>query len=277
MTFIRWIMFNQIISLLVACICLSRSVATAFLAPPSTPISTHTKSSSLHASSTNEGFLQVSRPDGSEHKLSYRVAAPIVALHVFDWRLGAGFESVVEKLGVRKFHLYGQSYGGILAFEYMKSVATATTNNEDDAKCLSAILSSAPSNVAQTHSKDDGEELTDAELEALFQTNHQCRMPEMPPKLKEAYANAGTVWRGTDAIKDYVATPPAEGASRMPSSMIMRGEHDFVSEECIEPWKSVFNTKFLRYKTMKGCSHHGLFEDGATYGELIDSFCAEYD
>ena len=102
-------------------------------------------------------------------------------------------------------------------------------------------------------------------------------MPEMPPKLKEAYANAGTVWRGTDAIKDYVATPPAEGASRMPSSMIMRGEHDFVSEECIEPWKSVFNTKFLRYKTMKGCSHHGLFEDGATYGELIDSFCAEYD
>jgi len=59
--------------------------------------------------------------------------------------------------------------------------------------------------------------------------------------------------------------------------LIMRGEHDFVSEDCIEPWKSVFNTKFLRYKTMKGCSHHGLFEDGATYGELIDSFCAEYD
>ena len=199
---------------------------------------------------------------------------------------------LLKKLGVRRFHLYGQSYGGILAFEYMKSVASdSTTNNEDDAKCLSAILSSAPSNVAQvegefvrlldelkkTHSKDDGEELTDAELEALFQTNHQCRMPEMPPKLKEAYANAGTVWRGTDAIKDYVASPPAEGASRMPSSMIMRGEHDFVSEECIEPWKSVFNTKFLRYKTMKGCSHHGLFEDGATYGELIDSFCAEYD
>eukprot|EP00984_Skeletonema_dohrnii_P007666 scaffold2799_cov117-Skeletonema_dohrnii-CCMP3373.AAC.8 len=344
MTFIRWKMFNnQIISLLVACLCLSRSVAKAFIAPPSTPISTHTKSSSsLHASSTNEGFLQVSRPDGTEHKLSYRVvrpmnlssqqAAPIIALHggpsipsnylhpledvvpyrsiVFYDQLGCGksdqptditqysigdsvqdLKVLLKKLGVRRFHLYGQSYGGILAFEYMKSVASDSTNNEDDAKCLSAILSSAPSNVAQvegefvrlldelkkTHSKEDGEELTDAELEALFRTNHQCRMPEMPPKLKEAYANAGTVWRGTDAIKDYVATPPAEGASRMPSSMIMRGEYDFVSEECIEPWKSVFNTKFLRYKTMKGCSHHGLFEDGATYGELIDSFCAEYD
>lgn len=189
--------------------------------------------------------------------------------------------------------MYGQSYGGILAFEYMKTVANNSKNNEDDdAECLSAILSSAPSNVAQvegefvrlldelktTHSKDDGEEeLTDAELEELFRTNHQCRMAEMPPKLKEAYANAGTVWRGTDAIKDYVATAPEEDASRMPSSMIMRGEYDFVSEECIESWKSVFNTKFLRYKTMKGCSHHGLFEDGAAYGELIDSFCSEYD
>mmetsp|Transcript_27725 Transcript_27725/g.39682 ORF Transcript_27725/g.39682 Transcript_27725/m.39682 type:complete len:183 (+) Transcript_27725:34-582(+) len=182
----------------------------------------------------------------------------------------------------------------------MKSVANSSSKsgsqNDDDApQCLSAILSSAPSNVAQvegefvrllnelknTHSNhNDGNELllTDnAQLEELFRTNHQCRMEEMPPKLKEAYANAGTVWRGTDAIKEYVATPPEEDASRMPSSMIMRGEFDFVSEECIEPWKGVFNTKFLRYKTMKGCSHHGLFEDGATYGDLIDSFCAEYD
>lgn len=198
---------------------------------------------------------------------------------------------LLKKLGVRRFHLYGQSYGGILAFEYMKSVASSKngSQDDDDAQCLSAILSSAPSNVAQVEEEfvrlldelqkthHEKELLTDAQLEELFRTNHQCRMAEMPPKLKEAYANAGTVWRGTDAIKDYVATPPTEDASRMPSSMIMRGEYDFVSEECVESWKSVFNTKFLRYKTLKGCSHHGLFEDGAAYGELIDSFCAEYD
>jgi len=337
--------------LLVACLCLSRLVATAFTTPSSASISSHKKLSSsssvLHASSstTNEGYVQVSRSDGSEHKLAYRIvrpmnlssqqAAPIVALHggpsvpsnylypledvipyrsiVFYDQLGCGksdeptdisqysiqdsvqdLQVLLKKLGVRKFHLYGQSYGGILAFEYMKSVAeSSSSDSQDDAKCLSAILSSAPSNVAQvegefvrlldelkkTHSKDDGkEELTEAQLQELFRTNHQCRiMPEMPPKLKEAYANAGTVWRGTDAIKEYVATPPEVDASRMPSSLILRGEYDFVSEECVESWKSVFNTQFLRYRTMKGCSHHGLFEDGATYGELIDSFCAEYD
>ena len=45
---------------------------------------------------------------------------------------------LLKKLGVRRFHLYGQSYGGILAFEYMKSIAEG---EKSDAECLSAILS----------------------------------------------------------------------------------------------------------------------------------------
>lgn len=332
------------IGFLVACLgLLSQTHAfTNIIVPKTKPTTSH-----LSLSSANEGLIQVSRPDGSEHQLSYRIirpmslssaqAAPIVALHggpsvpsnylypledvipyrsiIFYDQLGCGksdepkdinqysiqdsvndLKVLLKKLGVRRFHLYGQSYGGILAFEYMKSVATIGGNddNDDDPVCLSAILSSAPSSVPQiegefvrlldelkkTHAKDDDgneDNISDEELDDLFRTTHQCRIPEMPPMLKDAYANAGTVWRGTDAIKDYVATAPNEDAARMPSSLIMRGEFDFVSDQCIEAWKSVFNTKFLRYKTMKGCSHHALFEDGVTYGEIIDSFCAEYD
>jgi proline iminopeptidase len=325
---------------------LSVITITALVVPnPITSTRAFCSSCSLHAAAAsnaiNEGYLEVSRPGGSKHQLSYRIvrpmslsstkAAPIVALHggpsvpsnylyplegaipyrsiVFYDQLGCGksdepkdinqysikdsvedLKLLLKKLGVRRFHLYGQSYGGILAYEYMKSVAM-TSKNGNDAECLSAILSSAPSNVSQveeefvrlldelkkSHSKDDDRELSDTELGDLFRTTHQCRIPEMPALLKDAYANAGSVWRGTDAIKDYIATPPTEDASRMPSSLIMRGEYDFVSDECVEAWKSNFNTKFLRYKTLKGCSHHGLFEDGATYGEHIDSFCAEYD
>ncbi|KAL3931388.1 MAG: hypothetical protein SGARI_004219 [Bacillariaceae sp.] len=111
----------------------------------------------------------------------------------------------------------------------------------------------------------------------LFRVKHQCRLPEMPTPLKDAYANAGTVWRGTIAIADYVARPPSEEASRMPSTLILRGEHDFVSQSSVDAWKEAFNTKFLRYKTMDGCSHHGLLEKGPEYGEIIDSYFAEYD
>ncbi|KAL3928769.1 MAG: hypothetical protein SGBAC_012504 [Bacillariaceae sp.] len=192
--------------------------------------------------------------------------------------------ALLKKLGVRRFHLYGQSYGGTLAFEFMKYVAES---KEDlGFKCLSSILSSAPTNVKEVEEEADrligllAEANKDAkpeELGDLFRINHQCRMPEMPPILKEAYENAGTVWRGTEAIQDYVAEAPSEEASRMPSTLIMRGEHDFVSQESVDRWKSMFNTKFLRYKTLEGCSHHCMLEAGAQYGDIVDSYFSEYD
>lgn len=192
---------------------------------------------------------------------------------------------LLKKLGIRRFHLYGQSYGGILAFEYMKSMASSP---DEDCKCLSAVLSSAPTNVQEIEKEfvrlveeltpaGDESAISDAEMDELFRRTHQCRLPEMPPILADAYANAGSVWRGTEAIADYVAQPPPEDAARMPSSLILRGEFDFVSDASVEGWKDAFNTQFLRYKTLEGGSHHGLLENGALYGEIVDSYFAEYD
>ena len=124
---------------------------------------------------------------------------------------------LLKKLGVRRFHLYGQSYGGILAYEYMKSIATESKgeNNNDDVKCLSAILSGAPTNIPQiekdfvtliedlTNGKND---ISEEEVNELFRVTHQCRLEEMPKILAEAYENAGTVWRGAEAIADYSRT-----------------------------------------------------------------------
>jgi hypothetical protein len=33
----------------------------------------------------------------------------------------------------------------------------------------------------------------------------------------------------------------------------------------------------VRCKTLEGCSHHGLYENGVLYGETIDSYFSEYD
>jgi len=63
----------------------------------------------------------------------------------------------------------------------------------------------------------------------------------------------------------------------MPSALVMRGEYDFVTEECVQGWRDAFNHKFVRMKILDGCSHHGLLEDGGMYGEIVDSFFAEYD
>jgi len=290
----------------------------------------------LQATASREGSIQVSRPDGSEHQLVFRIirsmnvssqqAAPIVALHggpsvpsnylypleqvvpyrsiVFYDQLGCGqsdepkdvtlygidksvddLKVLLKKLGIKRFHLYGQSYGGILAFEYLKSLAM-DKDNSNEIECLSCILSSVPSNVKEIEQefvrlmeelKIKNPDADDTELNDLFRMNHQCRMPEMPDKLKEAYANAGTVWRGTDAIAGYAAESPQEDTKRMPSTLLLRGEFDFVSDKAVQRWKNILNTPFVRSKTLEDCSHHALFENEKMYGEIVDSFFGEYD
>lgn len=196
---------------------------------------------------------------------------------------------LLKKLNVRRFHLYGQSFGGILAYEYLKSIVACDDDNpprEDDLQCLSLILSSSPTNVKEIEllvahliQNLTSSDVNDANINELFRMTHQCRLPEMPPLLKEAYANAGSVWRGTSAIADYIAKPPPTSSTRrMPSTLIMRGEYDFVSEASVSQWTAILsNAKSVRYKTLMGCSHHGLLEDGMAYGEILDLFCSEYD
>jgi pimeloyl-ACP methyl ester carboxylesterase len=201
-------------------------------------------------------------------------------------------ELVIKKSGLTRFHLYGQSFGGILALEYMKRVAEreGEDGNDDRApKCLSAILSSAPYDVHEVESaageliaallEEDSDEST---VMDRFKARHACRTQtdgKQPQPLADAYDKAGTpgIWRGTDIIKEWTATKPSESAKRMPSCMAMRGEHDFVTAECVEGWKKEFNHPFVRVKELRNLSHHGLLEDGKAYGEIVDSFFSEYD
>jgi pimeloyl-ACP methyl ester carboxylesterase len=168
-----------------------------------------------------------------------------------------------------------------------------SNNTQNASNVLSAILSSSPTSVPDVEAK--AEELLQALLQAndddvdassssssstttvmdRFRREHQCRTVEVPKPLSDAYAHAGSVWRGTTAIANYVASPPREGSARMPSCMVLRGEHDFVTD--MEEWKRCFNHKFVRSKVLDGCSHHGLLEDGSRYGDIVDSYFAEYD
>lgn len=193
-------------------------------------------------------------------------------------------EFFLKKKGIRRFHLYGQSFGGILAFEYIKRVSERNMKVYNEG-CLSVILSSAPTSVKLfeeeanrlTRVLDESENNDGLDAEERFRQTHQCRTPTLPPALGDSYARAGYVWRGTDAISDYVAEPPSDEAERMPSALVLRGEHDIVTEACLERWGSLFNHRFVRTKTLEGCSHHGLLERGAYYGDIVESFFAEKD
>jgi hypothetical protein len=170
------------------------------------------------------------------------------------------------------------AFGGILAYEYLKRRAERKDDSlsDEDEGCLSVILSSSPCNVKQVED-EAGRLIKEMDGPELFRETHQCRTPEMPDALKQAYDKAGTVWRGTAVISDYVAAPPSEDAATMPSCLVMRGEHDFVTASCVEEWKTLLNSRSVRYRTLDGCSHHGLLENPVVYGDIVDSFYAEYD
>jgi proline iminopeptidase len=196
-------------------------------------------------------------------------------------------EALIKTLGLRKFHLFGHSFGGILGYEFLKRVVER--NEADvDYHVLSFIMASAPTSVplveAEVQSlvatlleQDDVDESTVGEL---FEREHISRLPERPQALKDAYNHAGTVWRGTVAIANYVAMPPKtdSSASPLPPAMVLRGQHDFVTNACIQDWKeTIWRHRRMREKEIPGCSHHGLLENAFLFGDCIDSYCTEYD
>jgi len=195
-------------------------------------------------------------------------------------------ENLLNELEIHQFHLYGQSFGGILAYEYLKRNARQRTSTK--ASCLSVILSSTPTSVPLVEKEarslqqilfnEDNDKTT---LGERFRKRHQCRLPSMPMPLIDAYANAGTVWRGTAAIPDYIASPPSLPSReewKMPPVLILRGEYDFVTDDCVKDWNNVLPSDCsMKLCVLKGCSHHGLLENGRLYGDTINSFLKEHD
>jgi pimeloyl-ACP methyl ester carboxylesterase len=98
-----------------------------------------------------------------------------------------------------------------------------------------------------------------------------------PLPLAEAYSRAAdpaSGWRGSGAIRDYVAPERPDG-TLMPTALVTRGEFDFVTEECLQEWDAALSR--CRRRTFKGCSHHGLLEDAELYAETFENFWCEFD
>ncbi len=169
------------------------------------------------------------------------------------------------------FHLYGQSYGGILAFEYLKQAQPSN--------CLSVTLSSAPSSIPLVNKEWDRllTEIKKTTLPQLadeaFRRHHICRTFTTPRPLQRAYEKASGTWGGIDVIPDYEAAI-ASRINRIPA-LVTRGEFDFVTAENLERWKDCFVD--VETAELKSCSHHGLLEKPEQYGALLNGFLGRFD
>jgi proline iminopeptidase len=200
--------------------------------------------------------------------------------------------AIVKHLDLPSFHLFGHSFGGILAFEYMK---VAKPNN-----CQSLTLASAPTStkliLEETHrlsvelaakmgtiATEEGDEDGDEDEDEIQDTNqkkkqsdafskvHECRLEFLPLALQDAYAQAApTSWRGLQAIEDYQAE--TESPVHVPPTMIIVGEYDFCTSKCLEGWHELLNPPPKNVVSVQGTSHYGMLENEGEYGKAVFEF-----
>ena len=179
----------------------------------------------------------------------------------------ADLRCVLRELGVAdngRFHLYGQSWGGLLAYLHLR---------DSDVMPRSLTLSNTPTSVPVVEA--EVARLVEALSGSVdeFMSRHNCRTSEQPPELAAAYAHAGTSWRGTTAIAGLEVDGNALRHIQTPS-LVMRGQHDFVTEACIETWRKMPN---LREVVIQDASHHALLERPQAYLAELATFLCEHD
>jgi len=116
--------------------------------------------------------------------------------------------------GLNQFHMLGHSFGGIIAYEYMKKTF-ANKSLINSPTLLSITLSSTPFDVHQVDKdcesqmdviRDSGNYSTSEEVNQSFQQTFVCRTETLPRPLQVAFSKRGKVW-GQEMIQDYIAEP----------------------------------------------------------------------
>lgn len=207
--------------------------------------------------------LGCGRSDSPEDASMYGVDQSISNLRFF-----------LQKLDIHRYHLLGQSWGGMLAFEH-----TITSGDE----ILSLTLANSPACVA-TVEKEASRLIEECTAERggdanagyeLFEERHNSGAPPRHWALEEAYKRVGTLFRGTDAIQGWEAA--ADCIASFPKNvpvLCIRGERDFVTEACVAPWAGLPR---VQMRTIPGCGHMSSLQQPRLFVDMVESFIGEYD
>jgi len=205
------------------------------------------------------------RPDPADQE--YSIAASVRDLvAVIDALVDEAW--IPRRDGHPAYHLYGQSFGGILAFEALSAAAGLPSPR-------SLTLSNVPSSVPVLL-----EEVA-ALLDELggdgsrFDATHVCRATPRPAPLLAAYApgHPGDHWRGVDVIADWCVAEAGLAAFPTPV-LLLAGEHDFVTPRAMQGWRQLPDQHLV---VLPGVAHHALLESPAAYGAVLETFLQKHE
>lgn len=194
------------------------------------------------------------------------------------------FASLVSALPIPQFHLFGHSFGGVLAYEYLRGIEATTTNhNEKSCECLSVVLSNVPPSVqastavCETLLEEICQEMNASDLDQqlvqeTFSSRHECRVRPIPLPLQQSYEMAGfySSSKGLETVSDYSAE---KEITRDISALVLRGQYDFVTDTAT--WESIFAKSCVI--TLAGCAHFPMLENEDAFGGALKLFLTEHD
>jgi proline-specific peptidase len=185
--------------------------------------------------------------------------------------------SVREGLGLERLHLFGSSWGGMLALEY------ALTRPEGLASLvLNSTPTSAPSWATETRKLHDElpPGLDDKAAQQEFWRRHICRIEPEPAALGRTRAKFGTqvyetMWgpnefTGVGNIKDWNRTDRL-GEIAVPT-LITVGRYDEITPACAETMHRGIAHSQMR--VFEQSSHTAHLEETETYLQVVREFLA---
>jgi pimeloyl-ACP methyl ester carboxylesterase len=166
----------------------------------------------------------------------------------------------------------------------------------------------AKGNSARDNIDDDDDESGASALRRAarseFQLRHECRATPMPLPLQQSmdglqrHASQHDVASQQRELQAYVAEPWSPDAPLPPPlSLIMRGQHDFVTEENMRRWTTLLLAEnncapstttsagksptraatSSQFVTLANCSHYGMVENEDLFGSVLISFLHDHD
>jgi pimeloyl-ACP methyl ester carboxylesterase len=166
------------------------------------------------------------------------------------------------------YHLYGQSFGGILAFEALTTADGPPLPN-------SLVLSNVPSSVPVLL-EEVAAQLADLGGDgSRFDATHVCRTMPRPAALLAAYApgNPGSHWRGVDVIADWCVSEASLASLNTPV-LLLAAEYDFVTLRSMQGWQQLANQRLV---VLPGVAHHALLERPKAYGAHLEAFLQTHE
>jgi proline-specific peptidase len=206
--------------------------------------------------------------------------------------------AVRRELGLDRIHLFGNSWGGMLAMEYaltrpdglaglvLASSPASIPQWVDETARLRRELPADVQDTLDQHEADgttDSQEYTDACL--VFYERHVCRLEEWPDYVQRSFdflQRHGLVYRTMNGPSEFHVTGTLRewdvtgrlGEIRVPT-LVVSGEHDEATPVINRTVSD--GIPGARSVVLPGCSHMAHVEDPEAYVRLLDGFFSEVE